>query len=56
MDLEKELQNLPVADFCGIEKDLDGFGMVAMIAVGGVAHLAARVADSRGYHAVVAAE
>src|SRR5271165_229805 len=47
MNLEEEFENLTVAEFCGVEDDLDRFGMGAVIAVGRIAHLAARVADPR---------
>src|ERR1700691_2448529 len=35
-----------VADHFGIENDLNGFGMRAVIAVGGIAYIAARIAHA----------
>src|SRR6185312_8354279 len=45
VNLEEKFQQLPVADFRGIENDLDGFGMRAVIAIGGVGHIASGIAD-----------
>ena len=47
VDLEEELQQLAVAHLRGIEDHLDAFGMGAVVAVGGVRHVAAGVADPR---------
>src|SRR5678816_4125451 len=47
VDLKEELQQIPVAQLLGIELDLDGFGMRAVAAVGGVGDVAAAVADAR---------
>ena len=44
MDMEKEFQQLSIADGLRIEGDLDGFRMVAVVAVGRVRHLAPAVA------------
>src|SRR5882757_6211058 len=46
MDLEEEFQQFSVADDFGIEDDLDGFGMVAVVAIGRVRHLAAAIAHA----------
>src|SRR3954447_4372856 len=45
MDLEKELQQLAIADGFRIEDDLDAFGVIAVVAIGRVRHLTAGVAD-----------
>ena len=37
VDLEKELQEPPIADDFRIEDDLDGFGVIAVIAIGRLA-------------------
>ncbi len=46
VDLEEHLQDLPVADPRRIEQDFDRLGMAAVIAVGGVPHVAPAVADA----------
>src|SRR5580704_3172960 len=56
VNLEEEFQNAPIADFGGIENDFDRFGVGAVIAIGGVGHVAARIADARRHDAVVAAK
>ena len=56
MDLEEELQQTPKADLFGIEDDFDGLGMGAMIAIGGVRHVAARIADAGRDDAGLAAQ
>lgn len=49
VDLEKELKYLAVADYLRIEHNLDSLGVRAVIAVGRVCDVAARVADPRRY-------
>jgi hypothetical protein len=56
VDLEEELQHGPEAGLGGIEGDLDRFGMTFMIAVGGILHRAAGVADTGGDHARLLAD
>jgi hypothetical protein len=56
MNLEEELKDLPIADPVGIKDNLDRLRMVSMIAVGGIRHVAARIADARRNHARVASE
>ena len=56
MDLEEELQHGPKAGLGGIEGDLDRFGMTFMIAVGGILHSAAGVADAGRDHARLPAD
>ncbi len=56
MYLEKELQDLPVRDHCGVKHDFNRFRMIAMVAISGIRHIAAGVADSRAQHAGVAAQ
>src|SRR5690606_35072765 len=46
VDLEEELQDAPVTDLLRIEDDLDALGVGAVVAVGGVGHVAAGVADA----------
>jgi hypothetical protein len=36
VDLEEELEDVPVGDALGVEDDLDGLGMTGMVAVGRV--------------------
>jgi tRNA(Arg) A34 adenosine deaminase TadA len=55
VDLEEELQKLSVGDSGGIEDDLDRFGMGAVIALGRVGHIAARVANPRRHDAIITA-
>src|SRR6202048_540629 len=45
VDLEEELQQLSIADDLGIKDYLDGFRMIAVVAIGRVRHFAAGVAD-----------
>src|SRR5690606_21265638 len=47
MDLEEELQQPAIAELCRIEDDLDRLGMCPVIAIGGVGHVAAGIADPR---------
>jgi hypothetical protein len=56
VDLEKELQEPPVAYLVRIEDDLDGFGMVPVVALGGMGDVAARVAHAGGHDTVVSAD
>jgi len=56
MNLEEEYQQIAVADRLRIEHDLDRLGVAAMIAIGGVGHLTAGVADAGGYYAGIAAD
>src|SRR5262245_30838423 len=51
VDLEEELEQVAVRDLLGIELDLYGFGVVAMVAVRRVRDVAARVTDPRRDHA-----
>ena len=44
MDLEKEFQQLSIADGLRIEDDLDGLRVIAVVAIGRVRHLDAGVA------------
>lgn len=44
---ERRIREYPVTIFIGIKDDLDGFGLVAMIAGGGVLHVATCIADPR---------
>ena len=55
VDLEEEFEDLAEADFGRIEDDLDRFGMSSMVAVGGVAHIAAGIADAGRNDALIAA-
>jgi hypothetical protein len=56
VDLEEELQDLAEAGLRRVERDLDRFGMGAVVAVGGVGHVAAGVADAGPDHAGQAAD
>ena len=51
MDLEEEFEQLAIADPVGIEEDLDRLGMALMVAIGGVGHVAAGIADPRLFDA-----
>src|SRR6185437_1464042 len=46
VDLEKELQQCAITDARRIERDLDRFGVRAVVAVGGIGNVAAGVADA----------
>jgi hypothetical protein len=46
VDLEEELQQVAVRPFGRIEDDLDRLGVRAVVAVGGVLHVAAGIADA----------
>src|SRR5580765_7339734 len=48
VDLKKEFEKLPVAQKPRIENDLDRFRMSAVVAIGGVRNVAARIADAGG--------
>src|SRR5688572_30924355 len=54
VQLEEELQDLPVADPGGIEDDLDRFRMGPVVAISRIGCLAARIADARRDDTVVA--
>src|SRR5262245_56019849 len=56
VDLEEELEDLPIAHHRRVEDDLDRLGMSAMIAIGSVRSSAARVANPGRHNAVVAAQ
>jgi hypothetical protein len=55
VNLEKELENLSIADADGIKDDLHCFGVSGMIAIGRVRVGAAGIADPGRQNAVVAA-
>ena len=50
VDLEEELEQVAIGRLLGVERDLDRLGMGAVVAIGGVGYVAARVSDSRGEH------
>ena len=52
VDLEEELQDVPVGDPVGAEDDLDRLGVAGMVPVGRVGVLAAGVSDAGGDDAV----
>ena len=54
--LEKEFEQLPVADPARIEKNFDGFRMRAVIAVCRVGYVAAGVSNTRGDNAGIGAQ
>src|SRR5574337_221520 len=56
VDLEEKLQQPAVADHRRVENDLDRFGMVAVVAIGGVGYVAAGVTDARGNDAGLLAD
>src|SRR5437016_224911 len=45
VDLKEELQKIPVADDIGVEDDLDGLGVAAVVAVGRIGDVPTGVAD-----------
>src|SRR5438067_4272970 len=45
VDLEEELEEVAEAQLVGIEDDLDGLGVRAVVAIGGIGDVAAAVAD-----------
>jgi hypothetical protein len=51
VDLKEKLQQRSVIGLCRIESDFDRFGVSIVVAIGGVLHLAAGVADARRDHA-----
>src|SRR5580658_334586 len=55
VDLEEEFQQRPEIGLGRIEQDLDCFGVVAVIAIGRVRHLAAGISDPGGDHAGISA-
>jgi len=56
VNLEKEFEQLPVADQFRIEGDLNRLSVRAVIAVGRIAHIAARVAHACRDDAGIAAQ
>jgi len=56
MDLEEELQQVPVGRLLRVEDDLDRLGVAVVVPVGGVRHVAAGVADPGGDHAGLPAD
>src|SRR6056297_317356 len=56
VDLKEEFQKVAIAYSRRIKDDLDSFGMGAVIAVGGVRHIAAGIADARADHPVKLAD
>ena len=56
MDLEEELEDVPVGGPLGIEDDLDRLGVTRMVVGGRVLVLAARVADAGGDDSVAVAQ
>ncbi|MNG04175.1 hypothetical protein D3C84_872880 [compost metagenome] len=56
MNLEKELENLAIADLLRIEHDLDGFRVIAVVAISRVRHIASRVTHPCGQHAGVTSQ
>ena len=55
MDLEEELEQFPVADPVRIKQDFDGFGVAAVIAIGGVRNISPGITHARGDDTVLAA-
>jgi hypothetical protein len=56
VDLEEELEDVPVGDPLRVEDDLDSLGVAGMVPIGRVRVLAAGVADAGGDDAVPLAE
>jgi hypothetical protein len=56
VDLEEELEDVPVGGPLGIEDDLDRLGVTRMVIGGGVVVLSAGVADAGGYDSVAVAQ
>jgi hypothetical protein len=52
VNLEKEFEQCSIAELRRVEDDLYPFGVAAVVAVGGIRHVAARVSDARGDHAI----
>src|SRR4029453_33959 len=46
VDLEEELEQIPIGRLVGVEDDLDRLSMGAMISVGRIRHVATGIADS----------
>src|SRR4029453_8612846 len=51
VDLEEELEQVPVGDLARVEDDLDRFGVAAVVPVGRVGHVTPGVADPGRDHA-----
>src|SRR4029453_3869354 len=47
VNLEEELEQPPVTDFCRIENDLDGFGVGSVVVIGSIRHVPPRLAPWR---------
>src|SRR3546814_7565818 len=45
VDLEKEFEQLPIVELAGIEDDLDRLGMRAVVAIRGIGHIPAGIAQ-----------
>src|SRR3954447_24023475 len=56
VDLEEELEDVPVGDAVGVEDDLDRLRVAGMVRVGRVVVLAARVSDAGGDDSVAVAQ
>src|SRR5918999_1326777 len=56
VDLEEELEDVPVGDALGVEDDLDRLGMAGMVPVGRVVVLPTGVTDPRGNDSLAAAQ
>src|SRR5687768_13280670 len=56
VNLEKELEDLPIADPGRIEDHLDRFRVCSVIAIGRIGCVAARIADSRRENTVAPTE
>jgi hypothetical protein len=56
VNLEEELEQLPVADLRGIEYDFDRFGVPPVIAICRIRHVTTRVPNARRDHARVLAQ
>src|SRR4051812_14847107 len=56
VDLEEELEDVPVGDALGVEDDLDRLGVTRMVPVGRVVVLPARVSDPGGDDSIAAAQ
>jgi hypothetical protein len=46
VNLEEELQKVAIADTCRVKLDLDGLGVRAMISIGRIRYVAARIPDT----------
>src|SRR6185503_9576304 len=56
VDLEEELEDVPIGDALGVEDDLDRLGMTRMVAVGRVVVLPTGVSDPRRDDSVALAQ